>query len=192
MYSKLLAMVSVGQKGICQWCFYNVYPLNRRMDLFRLQRFEKVFNVTSARVVTKKGVKWVFPVRDKGSQHFCKEDNLRLKSTINKLQVTIYLGGDSFKLCCVLHICNLRLPCACVIAMCSQSVMKSAFGVKKPQRTPRATVHNVHCKWWRYFCTFVNKVEECPVVVPSDLGIPQNTHCEVLPFNLFYSSLIDG
>ncbi|RXM28268.1 Metallophosphoesterase 1 [Acipenser ruthenus] len=29
------------------------------MDLFRLQRFEKVFNVTSARVVTKKGVNFV-------------------------------------------------------------------------------------------------------------------------------------
>lgn len=31
----------------------------RRMDWFKLQRFEKVFNASSTRIVTKKGVKWV-------------------------------------------------------------------------------------------------------------------------------------
>lgn len=30
-----------------------------RMDWFKLQRFEKVFNASSTRIVTKKGVKWV-------------------------------------------------------------------------------------------------------------------------------------
>lgn len=32
---------------------------SRRMDWFKLQRFEKVFNASSTRIVTKKGVKWV-------------------------------------------------------------------------------------------------------------------------------------
>lgn len=36
-----------------------VLCLPRRMDWFKLQRFEKVFNASSTRIVTKKGVKWV-------------------------------------------------------------------------------------------------------------------------------------
>ena len=40
------------------WCDRRVVS-PCRMDWFKLQRFEKVFNASSTRIVTKKGVKWV-------------------------------------------------------------------------------------------------------------------------------------